>query len=92
MKRLQALHNFTATVAGRKTRWTFGTMRGVLGECAGDAITVNPCQAESELLGTIVHEWLHRTFPDLSEDAVDEREAELQAILWHHLGYRRVLV
>ena len=91
MKRLQALRNFTAPVGGRKTRWRFAALRGEAGKCIGDDITLSPCQTERDLMGTVIHEWLHRTLPDLSEDAVIEREEELVYLLWDIFGYRRTL-
>jgi hypothetical protein len=40
-----------------------------------------------EMLDTLVHEFLHVAFPDLSEDAVLEVARDIAVILWD-LGYR----
>jgi len=97
MKRLPGLRDFTTTVDGRKTRLQFNRLRfrhgeKVYGWAQPGQIVINPCQKEREILSTIIHEWTHNTHHhELQESVVRRHEEELVAILWDHLGYRRVL-
>lgn len=40
------------------------------------------------LLDTFIHERIHLLFPELSEDAVEEKSSILMDFLWSH-GYRK---
>jgi len=52
-------------------------------------IQIDPRQLEDDFLTTVVHELLHREFPDLSEDAVERVGVAMGKSLWK-LGYRRI--
>jgi hypothetical protein len=52
-------------------------------------IEIDPRQTEKEYLGTLLHEFFHYTFPDLSERQVLKIEKNLQEILWKR-KYRRI--
>jgi hypothetical protein len=51
-------------------------------------IEVDPRQDEQDLFDTLIHELLHREFPDLSEEAVERAANRMSWDLWKQ-SYRR---
>lgn len=62
-----------------------------LGVCHPDgSIEINPKQKPLPFLETVLHELLHRQFPMLSEEAVEEASVEMAQSIWD-LDYRRTV-
>lgn len=57
-------------------RGTWGTVKSWL-----KIIAIHPDQKGRTAISTVIHEWLHAFFPDLSENAVLQAESELVALL-----------
>ncbi len=66
-----------------------GRERYPYGQQEENLIEIDPRQTEREYLGTLLHEFLHYTFPDLSETQTLKIEKNLQEILWK-AKYRRI--
>lgn len=61
------------------------------GVCHGDGrIVIDPRLKPLHFLDTLIHELLHREFPDLSEDCVTARATVMADEIWK-MNFRRVL-
>ena len=53
----------------------------------GKHICIGPRLDEKDLLETIIHEGLHASYWELTEDAVDEAARDITKVLWR-MGWR----
>ena len=58
---------------------------------ADGSVSIDPRQRPLPFLETLLHELLHRQFPFLTEEAVEDNSLEIAETLWA-LGYRRAQV
>jgi hypothetical protein len=65
-------------------------VNGLQGRCMPNGlIEIDPRQGAQEYLNTLIHELLHREFPDLSEGAVIRGADRISWELWKY-PYRRI--
>ena len=77
--------NYVRSIIVHGKRWElqWHRMRDAFGECsdAEHTIVVSPHLDNPATVDTIIHEYLHARFPDLTEEAVNAAGTELSVIL-----------
>ena len=63
-----------------------------MGQCTDEGvIEIDPRQGAYEYLDTIVHELIHKHFPELPEGVVAQKSKRMSKSLWK-IGYRKVVL
>jgi len=75
-------------IRGKRVRVKFCAVpRQYYGYVEGNCIHIKRGLRGVNRLDTIIHECLHKAYPDMSEDAVNEGATDFARLLWR-LGYR----